>query len=205
MCPTLSRLLSTCQRWRGVRDDGAPMGADASGVWRVENVGFPLSILSPGFRIIRQPARRWLRCRESIPKLPRPPGLGQKECLQILLSSRERRVWRVENVGFPLSILSPGFRIVRQPAHRWLRCRESIPKPPRPPGLGQKEHLQILLSSFCGTAREKSVESRKCRLSLVQSESRLSYCPSARTPLVALSREHSKTAPAPGIGAERMS
>ena len=61
----------------------------------------------------------------------------------------------VENIGFPLSFLSPGFRIVRQPAHRWLRHRESIPKLPRPPGLGQKECLKNSpLFSFCGTERE---------------------------------------------------
>ena len=105
-----------------------------------------------------------------------------------------------------MSFLSPGFRIVRQPAHRWLRHRESIPKLPRPPGLGQKECLLSLLFCVKRDQREgRAACCRRFRLPLVLSESRLSYHPSARTPLVALSREHSKTTPATGIGAERMS
>ena len=82
----------------------------------VENIGFPLSFLSPGFHVVRQPAHRWLRHRESIPKLPRPPGLVLERCLSLLLcekGQRERKTVVVENVGFPLSILSPGFRIIR--------------------------------------------------------------------------------------------
>ena len=135
---------------------------------------------------------------------------GRKNVLQILLSflfagQRENRVCVVENIGFPLSFLSPGFRIIRQPAHRWLRHRESIPKLPRPSGLGQKECLKILSLLFCVKRDSDPGCCRRFRLPLVLSESRLSYCPSVCTPLVAPSREHSKTTSALGIGAERMS
>ena len=120
--------------------------------------GFPLSFLSPSFGIIRQPAHRWLRHRESISKLPRPSGLVQGVFSLYSCTKRDserERPCDAEDFGFRLSFLSPGFRVIRQPAHRWLRHREIIPKLPWPSGLVQNKcHLSLLL---CEKGQRKTV------------------------------------------------